>query len=205
MRVRGLLVVVLAFVFGGCALPRAFMPRENRNGTGPEGHPAAVYALGGVPPVGEVRLWSGGAERADGGVELHLGFELENTSAEPIALDLASLLCADVWVAGRPLAASVSPARLEGAAEAGPGGSAWLDAWFRLDAGRPRDVDAFTVRFRVLAGERELLAQATPFLPLVVDDGWRDEWFLWYGGYWGRPYGWWGPGYRYRWYYGPCL
>ena len=61
-----------------CATDRHFAPRENRNGEGPSGEPAAVYAL--APPLqGEVRLWSDGAARTeiDGkdATRVHVGFE----------------------------------------------------------------------------------------------------------------------------------
>ena len=78
-----------------CSNHRYFVPRENTNGTGPGGYPAAVYridagVLGGA--VGEVRVWSEGAHFVDTEddevVELHLGFEIENTSTVPLATTL---------------------------------------------------------------------------------------------------------------------
>jgi hypothetical protein len=201
---RPLLLAAVA-VFAACSPARYFAPRENQNGTGPDGHPAAVYPLAGVPSAGEVRLWSGGAVGVDVDgedlVEVHLGFELENTGGEPIAVDPTALQCDDVWVDGLQLAA-VPPARIEGATEAAPGRSAVFDVWFQIDAARPGDLDGFSVRFRVVAGGRELLAQATPFVPYRPYRVWRDDSYWWYGGYWGRPYFWWGPGFGYGW-YGP--
>lgn len=195
------LLLATVFLFASCSTHRFFTPRENVNGSGPGGHPAAVYALGAAPANGEVRVWSRGAHLAEGAggelVELHVGFEVENTGAEPVAIDVGTLQCTDLWVAGQRLAA-LPPVRVEGQAEAAPGGSAVLDVWFQPAVQRPRDIDGFSLRFQVRAGDRALLVQATPFATYVASDRWRDDHFFWYGGHWGRPY--WGPAFGYGWY-----
>ncbi len=191
--------VLLAAVVSvaGCSTQRYFTPRENVNGTGPGGHPAAVYALGGQPPGGEVRVWSRGADvvESDAGdvVELHVALELENTGSESFGVDAGSVQCTDLWLDGTRLP-ELAPVRLEGQPEAAPGSSAVLQAWFRPATARPRDIDGFALRFSVRAGDRVLLTQAVPFVPYVARDRWHDDHFFWYGGSWGRPY-YWGPGF----------
>jgi len=195
------LLLATVFLFAGCSTHRYFTPRENVNGTGPGGYPAAVYPLGAAPATGEVRVWSRGAHlvetEAGEVVELHVGFELENTGSEAVAVDVGALQCTDVWVDGQRLAA-LPPVRVEGEAEAAPGGGARLDAWFRPAAARPRAIDGFSLRFQVRAGDRTLLTQVTPFATYVQSDRWHDDHMFWYGGYWGRPY--WGPTFGYGWY-----
>ncbi len=196
-----LLLLATAFLFVGCSTQRYFVPRENVNGTGPGGHPAAVYPLDAAPAKGEVRVWSGGAHlvEAEAGdvVELQVGFELENTGGEPLVIDVGALQCADVWVDGQRLAV-LPPARVEGQAEAPVGGSASLQAWFRPVATRPRDLDGFSLRFSVRGGDRTVLTQVVPFVPFVRSDRWYDDHFFWYGGYRDGPF--WGPGFGYGWY-----
>lgn len=196
-------LLAAVFLFAGCSTHRYFAPRENRNGTGPAGDPAAVYVLGDKPPIGEVRVWSRGADRIEVGdedaVELHVGFEVENTGTEPLVLDAQGLVCSDVWVDGKR-STDLPPVRVAGEAEAAPGRSAVLDAWFRPQAADPYDLDGFSLRFRVRAGDRDALVQVTPFVPYAVPDRWRDDRYFWYGGYWSRHY--WGPSFGFGW-YGP--
>jgi hypothetical protein len=199
------LLLATVLLFAGCATHRNFAPRENRNGTGPGGDPAAVYQLGGQPPVGELRIWSRGADMVEtetgDAVELHLGFELENTGSEPLAIDAGSLSCSEVWVDGTR-STDLPPARVAGEAEATPGHSAVLDAWFRPPAAGPYDLDGFSVRFRVRAGDRDVLVQVTPFVPYRAPDRWNNGWgndpFGWYGGFGSRRY--WGPAFGFGWY-----
>lgn len=195
------LCLPVVLLFAACSTQRYFTPRENTNGTGPGGHPAAVYALGGPPAQGEVRVWSGGADFLDGEadvVELHIGFELENTGAEPLAIDTTSLQCTDLWIDDQR-SGPLEPVRVSGQFEAAPGASASADAWFRPAAARARDLDAFTLRFTVRSGDRVVLQQAVPFQPFLAADRWRDDHF-WYGGYGGRPYYHWGPGFGFGFY-----
>src|SRR6185369_3936734 len=79
-----------------CWSPRYFAPREYMGAAGPDGSPAALYqvpAAAGVLPSGEVRVWSrgAGARFTDDNrevVELHVGFEVENNSEQPLQLDV---------------------------------------------------------------------------------------------------------------------
>ena len=55
------LPLALALLATACVDQRYFAPRENENGFGPGGHPAAVYPLLGEDAAGEVRVWSRGS------------------------------------------------------------------------------------------------------------------------------------------------
>jgi len=197
---RCLAAVVLLFATG-CASHRWFVPRENTNGTGPDGHPAAVYPVG-VPPVGELRVWSSGARMVEDGdaevVELRVGFELENTGERVLAIDPESVQCERLRVNGQDLA-NVRPTHVEGGAEASPGATARYQVAFRpVGAERPRDVDDFALRFSVRAAGQPVLVQVTPFGPYVREDRWRDDrWF------WGHPT-FWGPRFGFGWYHPYC-
>lgn len=199
MRTFALLLLVLCTA---CSNHRYFAPRENRNGTGPGGHPAVVYAVG-VPSLGEVRLWSPGTAMVDGDeggdvVALQVGFEIENTGTVPLAIDTGTLRCEDLWVDDQR-AEPLSPVRTEGAVEVLPGTSGRLVATFRPPfAARARDVDGFTVRFQVLAAGQPVLAQVTPFVPHIPDDRWRDDPWFWGHSGWGFGFGWSHNRYCYR-------
>ncbi|MBL9076330.1 MAG: hypothetical protein JNL08_02430 [Planctomycetes bacterium] len=195
------LLLAVVFLFAGCSSHRFFTPRENQNGTGPGGFPAAVYPLAGSPPAGEVRLWSRGADRteADDAVELHIGFELENSGTEPLVLDATALQCDALWIEGLQQA-PLAPSRVSGQTEARPGATASLDVWFRPPAETGHAIDGFAVRFRVAAGDRTVLAQTTPFVPWHGWDRWHDDRYFWYGGYGYRPHGYWGPMLGWGWY-----
>lgn len=195
MHLAPALLLLLWLPLGACAGNRYFAPRENLNGTGPGGYPAAVYPVGATPGLGEVRVWSTGARvvEIDGAsvVEVAVGFELENTGAETLAIDTASLVCAELWV-GEQRQQGLAPVRFDGQAEAGPGTTSRLDVTFRPEhAERARAVTGFTLRFAVVAAGRQVLVQALPFAPHVVPDHWyHDDWFWGRGRYWpGITYG----------------
>lgn len=198
----------LASLAAGCSGARLFAPRENQNGFGPTGQPAAVYALAVVTTAGEehargeVRLWSDGAHATDSNGDdrttLHAGFELENTGRAPLSLDLSSLT-ADLQLAGAGAGAGdgepvrgLRPLRTAGAAEAGPGTQSRLDVWFeprRADGtlAAPSDVRAFDLRWSIRAGDTVVLQQVTPFAPYVLEpspwyDPWYDPWHSWHFG-----------------------
>ena len=62
---RGLLCLPLLVLTAGCWQPRYFTPRENLNGSGPDGSPSAVYQVRhdeATATKGEVRVWSSGAK-----------------------------------------------------------------------------------------------------------------------------------------------
>lgn len=187
-------VLLLVVLCTACVNQRDFAPRENRNGEGPTGRPAAVYPVGAPPGLGEVRLWSSGARglEVDGVevVEIGVGFELENTGAAPLVLDTGSLRCVDVQVGEQSLP-ELGPVRVEGSATVSPGSRTRVDVAFRpAGVERARDISAFAVRFRVLAGTETALEQVTPFVPYVRDPGYDDDW-RWHS-YWGFGL-WWRP------------
>jgi hypothetical protein len=178
---RALLVTLLALV-PACVNHRHFVPREYQNGESPEGYPAAVYALQGDGAKGEVRVWSAGsAPRNEAGdsAELHLGFELENTGERPLQLDVESLRCDELRADERVLG-PLRAVRVTGSADAPPGKTVRLDAWFEPEAGiGPVEIDSFAARFVVHCAEQAVCSQATPFVPYVIDlsrygddDGW---------------------------------
>jgi hypothetical protein len=225
MRVR-LAVSCLLALSAACVNQRAFTPREHQNGTGPTGQPAALYALvrpaptpgassepvagqAAAAPVafGELRIWSRGTSRRNEGgseqVVLHVGFEIETTAAGPVRLDVDGLRCEDVFVGDRRVPV-LERLRIEGEPEVAADATAHVEAWFAVspDTG-PGDVDGFSVRFRVLAGNEPLLQQVTPFVPWVRRRPQDDDVWYW-GGAWGP--GFWGPGYlgsgfSYGWYH----
>lgn len=198
---RSALLLPLLLLQAACWSPRYFTPREHVNGTGPKGHAAAVYSVAGAdaaqPPGGEVRMWSQGARahydaNQDEVVQLHIGFELENTGAEPLQLDLAGMRCEEVMVGGL-LLPPFAPLRVEGDGYAPPGSTARVDVTFQPAAEAPRDIEGFAIRFTVLAGERRALSQVTPFGPRVQ----QSTGSAYYGSGFGSPWGW-GWGYS-RW------
>jgi hypothetical protein len=168
-----------------CATDRRFMPRENQNGEGPTGEPAAVYQLA-APMQGEVRLWSDGAERTKvGGREtthIHLGFEIVNTAAEPLVFDAAELRLQAI--AGDNVhVESLAPAVVGGVTAAPPNKTVRCD--FQFDPGanvHPRSLSGFEARWTVRLGD-QVATQVTPFRPYYPyypspwwDGGWGCGW-----------------------------
>jgi len=179
MRVLMLCLLALA---SACANHRYFAPREHRDGHGPDRHPAAVYALQGEGAHGEVRIWSAGSARAagggEGGSEVHLGFELENTGRLPLQLDLGAVRC-DELRAGDEVRGPLRATRVTGNPEVAPGTTGRVDAWFEPGPGiAPRRIESFVAQFVVRSGEVELCQQRVPFVPWApdysrYDDPWR--------------------------------
>lgn len=202
-------MVPLLLASTGCWQARYFAPRENRNGTGPSGYAAAVYDVahpGGVDVSGEVRLWSDGArarftEAEEEVVDLHVGFELENTGGLPIEIDPESVVVGDLYLDGR-LQPPIKPHEVRGSGGAGPGATTRFDLVFRPATTVPRDIDGFEVRFSVRDGIAEMVRQATPFAPERPPNqrvyyaapgpywGWGWGWGYGWGGYWGPGWGW---------------
>jgi len=183
------ILLLLAAFAAGCVNHRNFAPRENQNGCGPGGQPAAVYPIQAGDAQGELRLWSGGSDAAgDEVTEVHVGFEVENVGALPLRIAIEDVRCDEILVGGQRLE-NVPIARFEGQPAAQPGAVARLDVWFRPGTGRPRDVTGFAVRFQVRAGETAVLTQVTPFAPFVParDPLHDDPWF-------------WRPGFAFGWY-----
>ena len=169
---RGLLVVPLLLLSAGCWSPRYFTPRENLNGTGPDGNPSAVYAVrdgDSERGEGEVRLWSGGAKAHYDDddrevVDLHVGFELENTGDAPLEIDVASVQVEELFLGGH-LQAHLEPRKVTGSGQAAPGQTARVDIVFRPNTTYPSQIDSFSVRFAVRDGEGQRVGQVTPFVP----------------------------------------
>lgn len=214
---RGLLVVPLLLLSAGCWQPRYFVPRENLNGTGPDGNPAAVYTVRkgeAGDSFGEVRLWSKGAEARftedDEVVDLHIGFELENTSDGPLGLDVSGVRLEELFIDGY-LQDHLEPLEVDGEVIAEPGATTRVDMVFRPATTYPGEIDKFSVRFGVRSAQGELVGQVTPFVPggrygtrtyiapplAYTRYGWGPA----FGGfgYWGGPWGgagfWGGPGF----------
>lgn len=200
----------------GCWQPRYFAPRENVNGTGPGGHSAAVYRVarsGDTDLDGELRLWSEGAraryaENDEEVVELHLGFELENTGERPFEIDLETLRLEEVFVDG-VLQDPLPPATIDGSGYIGPGGTSRLDLLFRPGTTYPRSVDGFALRFEVYDEAGDIFEEVTPFGVAAnrqrgqfVNPGWGYGWGWGWGGFaprFGRGFGpgfGWGAGCR---------
>lgn len=211
---RGLLCLPLLVLTAGCWQPRYFTPRENLNGTGPDGNPSAVYQIRhdlATETRGEVRVWSSGAKAyfADDDaevVDLHVGFEVENTGEAPLELEVDSVGLEEVFVDGY-LKDPLTPVKVKGSGQAAPGLTTRLDLVFRPPTSYPRDIDSFSVRFVVRDADGNRVGQLTPFVPDVLNVrgsargvGWGYGWgYGWggfygaygpyYGGYglWGRP------------------
>ena len=202
---RGLLVVPLLLLAAGCWQPRYFVPRENLNGTGPDGDVSAVYAVrdrGDGTSQGEVRLWSAGAkahyaEDDSEVVDLRIGFELENTSDAPFELDVAEVRVEDLYLDGY-LQDYLAPHSITGTAKAAPGTTTRVDMVFRPATTYPSDIDSFSVRFAVRDAKGQRVGQVTPFVPgnpwrnrVTVNSGYNSfGWGGFYGGVglWGGPF-----------------
>jgi len=205
---RGLLCLSLLLT-AGCWQPRYFTPRENLNGTGPDGNPSAVYQIRHdeeAQTKGEIRIWSGGAKaRFDDSdeevVDLHVGFEIENTGKQPLELEIDSLGLEEVFVDGY-LKDPLAPFEIDGSGAAAPGLTTRIDLVFRPPTTYPRDVDSFSLRFVVRDADGNQVGQITPFVPVVaqrssVNDGWAWGPGLGWGGFYGSYYGGYGVWGRY--------
>ena len=203
---RGLhCVPLLLLLTAGCWQARYFTPRENLNGTGPDGRPAALYKVqedAATQSHGDVRIWSAGAkarfvEDDKEVVELHVGFEIENTGKVPLELVVDSLALEELFVDGY-LQDVMAPNSTNGSGLAAPGSTARLHALFRPKTTYPSDVDSFSVRFVVRDAGGKEVSQVTPFVPgsrwrqvrTVNDPTWGS--YVWGpGGFgWGPYYGW---------------
>lgn len=191
-------LLVAASVLASCSSNRMFAPRESRNGSGPTGMQAAVYALP-SPLAGEVRLWCDGARRTttpDGveQTELLLGFELENPGSGPLRLDPAHIAVHAV-ASGTDRSEASPLLPLPPVAEAAPGTTASLGLAFVLANGlHPRDVEGFELHWRVEGADPAAsYAQVTPFQTWLPDPPSRY--------YWRDPWPWWGFGFGYSGYY----
>lgn len=218
---RGLLYLPLLLLTAGCWQARYFTPRENLNGTGPGGEPAALYKVReseAVQSKGELRIWSAGANARftdddQEVVDLHVGFEIENTGDAPLELELESLVLEELFVDGY-LQELLAPQSIKGAGKAAPGSTTRVDVVFRPKTTYPSDIDSFSVRFMVRDAANHEVAQVTPFVPAsrwrnvrtVNDPIWGSPFWGGYGwgpfGPWGAYGAWGGPSFYGRGFYG---
>lgn len=199
---RAVAALLLLLASAACWSPRYFVPRERVVATAPDGSPAAMYVLpaeGTAASTGELRAWSNGAralydQNDREVVHLHVGFELENNGSNALQLDLGSIVCEDVMIAGA-IQGPIAPLTIAGDGNAPPGRTARVDLTFELVTNKPSGVDGFAVRFVVREGERVVLQQVTPFwpwYPVSYRDPYWDNWgwgwgvgvgFAWHGHY----------------------
>jgi hypothetical protein len=88
----------------------------------------------------------------------------------------------------------LAPARIEGNPIAMPGTTSRFEAMFLPATTVPGDLDSFSIRFRILAGERTVLSQVTPFVPRAHDGGGGGNTYVALGPAWG-----WGPRWGWGW------
>lgn len=207
---RATVLLLMLFAQAACWSPRHFMPREHVDATGPRGQLAASYPVPAAEgaALGEVRVYAGPAsaqydDNDEEVVRLVVGFELENTGGEPFELDPASVRCEELMLDGL-LQPTLAPVRIEGNPIAMPGATSRFEAMFLPATTVPGDLDSFSIRFRILAGERTALSQVTPFVPRTQNGGggtyyaaWGPVWGV--GPRWGWGWGWglgWGSGFH---------
>ena len=200
---RAIVLLLLLFAQAACWGPRHFMPREHVDAAGPRGQLAASYAVpaGDGLSLGEVRVYAGPAtaqydENDEEVVRLAVGFELENTGGEPFELDPASVRCEELMLDGL-LQPTLAPVRIEGNPIAMPGTTSRFEAMFLPATTVPGDLDSFSIRFRIQAGERTVLSQVTPFVPRTQNGGGSGTYYAAWGPVWGvgPRWGWgWGLG-----------
>jgi hypothetical protein len=162
-----LLTVLVSVLFGGCAR-RDFVPTEKVEAASPDGFAAAEYDLSTKDgDLGTARVWSSGAAEVDrqGGEEtvLHVGFEVENASDEPLRLPaegvrLESVRLDDGVLEGIPVT------RIDGPQVIAAHESARIHASFVMPAGvEPEDMDDFRVRWE-LRSNGTVHTEWTPFV-----------------------------------------
>lgn len=157
-----LLLLAACLALGCVTQPERFRPGERVNATSPDGFLAAQYDLEDERGfVGEVKVWSDGAERQDGVTVVHVAFEIENFSADELRFDEDALRL-DSATLDRGVLRGVPPALIEGARTIAPRSAATVGAIFVLpEEVQPQQVDAFRVHWRVSGAAT--LAQITPF------------------------------------------
>ncbi len=157
-----LLLLGLVLPLGCASQSEMFRPGERADATSAEGMLAASYPLDDARgPVGEVKVWSDGAERQEGVTVIHVAFEVENFSSEPIHFE-ADALRLDSATLDQGVLRGIAPVVIEGSESIAPRSAANVGALFVLPEGvAPQEVDAFRVHWEV--GGPVALTQITPF------------------------------------------
>lgn len=147
---------------------QSFEPSERATARSPGGYTAAEYELASRDgTLGDAKVWSSGARTmtVDGAQRtvVHVGFSLENSSDEPIELDLDGLTL-DSARLDHAVVRDIRPARVDGYPTIQPGEVNEINAYFPLPRDvLPQQVDAFRVKWRV--GDTEVTyQQQTPFV-----------------------------------------
>lgn len=190
------MLLPLLLLAAGCSSVQMFTPREAVNGTAASGVPAALYPLGDAQGRrGEVRVWSDGAREVKDqqDIRVHIGFEIENLSDQPLQLEADSVRLRRLVVDGVPRDGELAPEQSIGSTEAAPGQTTRVDCWFDPGPGvAPRSVDGFDLHWRVKRADGSMAwEQVTPFGEWAPRSYWdADPWVYGYWGYgpWGYPY-----------------
>jgi hypothetical protein len=182
----------------GCISSRAFVPAEHVTGFSPNGEQlAAEYALlEEGETLGDVKVWSDGAERDGSQTTVRVAFELTNQSHEPLRFDAQGLFLEELPEKGKA-AGRERASRLDGDTLVPAGESRQLAATFTLPSGVwPSDVPGYRVGWTVLASKSH--SRKTPFMYMRGardPDPWGPAYGPYYGYYPGL-YGAWPVGYR---------
>lgn len=151
---------------GGSTAPQSFEPGERATAQSPQGYTAAEYELAtSRGDLGDVRVWSRGARTMEmGGMKttvVHVGFEVENNTTQPLELWDMEL---DSATLQRHILSGIAPARIDGDTTVQPGQVRQIQAYFPLPPGvLPHQVDAFRVRWSVRSPD-VTYSQHTPFI-----------------------------------------
>jgi hypothetical protein len=166
---RTLLLVLAGAGITACgSTTENFLPSERATSRSPEGYTAAEYQIQGeTGSLGEVKVWSRGAYRSevDGAPRtvLHVGFDIDNSSDEPLTLD-SGRISLDYASLNDKTLVNLQPDRVVGQAAVPAHASHSVQAFFVLPHGfSPQNLDAFRVQWAISNGEITY-SQRTPFL-----------------------------------------
>jgi hypothetical protein len=166
MKKLSILIAAGLVACGGTSRPERFEPAERATAESPQGYTAAEYELTTRKgDLGDVKVWSPGARIMEvNGVNrtvVHVGFEVDNSSNQPIDLEDLAL---DQATLHRQIVSGVQPARIDGATTVQPGRVNEINAYFPLPAGvSPQQVNAFRIRWRIHSPD-VVYSQHTPFI-----------------------------------------
>ena len=120
----------------GCVSSRAFVPSEHVTGFSPNGEQlAAEYALlEAGESLGDVKVWSDGAQRDGSRTTVRVAFEITNQSREPLRFDERGLFLEELAEEGKA-AGRERASGLTGDPVVPPGQSRQLAATFTLPSG----------------------------------------------------------------------